>query len=84
MKESRFPWIAANVIDKKTGKPFGGAESFVIREFGGVKIGILGLVCPRRGLHRGLVRMLTSSTSAKQQRKSFPIFTHVAPKLCWL
>ncbi|MBA3356499.1 MAG: hypothetical protein H0U18_11325 [Pyrinomonadaceae bacterium] len=46
MKESRFPWIAANVIDKKTGKPFGGAESFVIREFGGVKIGILGLVLP--------------------------------------
>ncbi len=44
MKESRFPWIAANVIDKKTGKPFGGAESFVIREFDGVKIGIFGLV----------------------------------------
>lgn len=46
MKESRFPWIAANVIDKKTGKPFGGAESFVIREFDGVKIGIFGLVLP--------------------------------------
>ncbi|MGH9426452.1 MAG: metallophosphoesterase, partial [Terriglobia bacterium] len=46
MKESRFHWIAANVIDKKTGKPFGGAESFVIREFGGVKIGIFGLVLP--------------------------------------
>ena len=46
MKESRFPWIAANVIDIKTGKPFGGAESFVIREIGGVKIGIFGLVLP--------------------------------------
>lgn len=46
MKESRFPWIAANVIDKKTGKPFGGAEPFVIREIGGVKIGIIGLVLP--------------------------------------
>ncbi|MBA2524396.1 MAG: 5'-nucleotidase C-terminal domain-containing protein [Pyrinomonadaceae bacterium] len=46
MKESRFPWLAANVIDKKTGKLFGGAESFVIREFGGVKIGIFGLVLP--------------------------------------
>src|SRR6185312_13555118 len=42
MKESRFPWIAANVIDKKTGKPFGAAESFVIREIDGVKIGIFG------------------------------------------
>ncbi|CAN5733528.1 5'-nucleotidase C-terminal domain-containing protein [soil metagenome] len=49
MKESRFPWIAANVIDKKTGKPFGGAESFVIREFDGVKIGIFGVVLPETG-----------------------------------
>jgi 5'-nucleotidase len=46
MKESRFSWIAANVIDKKTAKPFGGAESFIIREIDGVKIGIFGLVLP--------------------------------------
>jgi 5'-nucleotidase len=46
MKESKFGWIAANVIDKKTGKPFGGAQPFVVREFGGVKIGIFGLVLP--------------------------------------
>lgn len=46
MKESKFGWIAANVIEKSTGKPFGGAEPFVIREFGGVKIGIFGLVLP--------------------------------------
>lgn len=44
MQESKFGWLAANVIDKKTGKPFGGADAFVIREFGGIKIGILGLV----------------------------------------
>jgi 5'-nucleotidase len=46
MKESRFPWLAANVIDKKTGQPFGGAKQFVIREFSGIKIGIFGLVLP--------------------------------------
>lgn len=46
MKESRFGWIAANVIEKTTGKVFGNAEPFVIREFGGVKIGIFGLVLP--------------------------------------
>lgn len=46
MQESKFGWIAANVIDTTTGKPFGGAEPFVIREFGGVKIGIFGLVLP--------------------------------------
>jgi 5'-nucleotidase len=46
MKESRFGWIAANVIDRKTGVPFGGAQPYVIREFDGVKIGIFGLVLP--------------------------------------
>ena len=46
MKESRFGWLAANVIDRKTGKPFGGTEEFTIREFDGVKIGIFGLVLP--------------------------------------
>jgi 5'-nucleotidase len=46
MKESKFGWVAANVIEKATGKPFGSAEPFVIREFGGVKVGIFGLVLP--------------------------------------
>lgn len=43
MKESKFKWIAANVIDKKTGKPFGDAPAFVVREFDGVKVAIFGL-----------------------------------------
>ena len=46
IKESRFKWIAANVIDTSTNKPFGGVDPYVIREFGGVKIGIFGLVLP--------------------------------------
>ncbi len=46
MKESRFKWIAANVVDKKTGKPFGDAAPYIIREFDGVKVGIFGLVLP--------------------------------------
>ena len=43
MKESKFKWIVANVIDKKTGQPFGDAPAYVIREFDGVKVGIFGL-----------------------------------------
>lgn len=46
MKESKFKWIAANVVDRNTGMPFGDAESYVIREFNGVKVGIFGLVLP--------------------------------------
>jgi 5'-nucleotidase len=46
IKESKFGWIAANVIDLKTGKPFADVPPYVIREFGGVKVGLFGLVLP--------------------------------------
>jgi len=44
MRESRFGWLAANVIDTKARKPFANSRAFVIREFDGVKVGIFGLV----------------------------------------
>ena len=46
MSESKFKWLAANVVDKKTGKTFAGTPEFLIREFEGVKVGIFGLVLP--------------------------------------
>jgi 5'-nucleotidase len=46
MKESRFVWLGANVVDKRTGKIFADTPPFVIREFEGVKIGLIGLVLP--------------------------------------
>jgi len=44
MSESHFKWLAANVIDKKTGKTFADTQEFVVREFEGVKIGIFGIL----------------------------------------
>jgi 5'-nucleotidase len=46
IKESKFGWVAANVIDTTTNKTFADVPPFVVREFGGVKIGIFGLVLP--------------------------------------
>ena len=46
MKESKFTWLGANVVDTKTGKLFGDTPPYVIREIGGVKIGIIGLLLP--------------------------------------
>jgi 5'-nucleotidase len=43
MQESKFQWLAANVIDKKTGRPFGDSQAYVVREFEGVKVAIFGL-----------------------------------------
>jgi 5'-nucleotidase len=44
ISESHFKWLAANVIDKKTGKTFAGMPEFIVREFNGVKIGIFGIL----------------------------------------
>jgi 5'-nucleotidase len=46
MRESHFKWLAANVIDKKTGKTFADTPEFIVREFEGVKIGIFGILLP--------------------------------------
>ena len=44
MSESHFKWLAANVINKKTGRTFGNTPEFVVREFDGVKVGLFGIV----------------------------------------
>lgn len=46
IKESNFTWLGSNVIDTKTGKIFADLPPFVIREFGGVKVGLFGLLLP--------------------------------------
>ncbi len=46
--EARFPILAANVRDRKTGELF--TKPYLIREIGGVKVGILGLAYPNTPL----------------------------------
>jgi 5'-nucleotidase len=53
--ESKFQWVCANVIDKTTGKQFDNLAPYVIREVGGIKLGIIGLLTPdtMRSSHAG-------------------------------
>jgi len=46
MRESKFAWVSSNVVDRRTGKPFGGAHRDVLRTFGPIKVGIFGLTMP--------------------------------------
>jgi 5'-nucleotidase len=50
MRESRFTWLATNVIDRQTGQLFGGMSAYAMREVGGVKVGLLGLLTPDTAL----------------------------------
>ena len=46
MGESAFTWTSANVLDRRSGRPFGGAQSDVFLTLGGVRIGVYGLTTP--------------------------------------
>src|SRR5205085_8987179 len=43
MAESKFQWVISNVVDERTGKPVGGVEPYVVRTFGTLKVGFIGL-----------------------------------------
>lgn len=43
MREAKWQWVVSNVIDTKTNKPIGGASPYVVKTFGGLKVGFLGL-----------------------------------------
>lgn len=50
--ESQFPWVSANVLDRRTGEVFAaeaGARPYVLREAGGVTVGFTGLAPAETG-----------------------------------
>ena len=43
MRESKFVWVSANVLDRSDGRPFGGAQREVMLTLAGVRVGVFGL-----------------------------------------
>jgi len=43
---ARFPLLSANVLDEKTGLPWGGLKPYIIKEVQGFRIAIFGLTTP--------------------------------------
>jgi 5'-nucleotidase len=70
MKESKFTWLGANVIDSKTNKIFADMPPYVIREFSDVKIGIIGFLLPE-----------TKETSSMEASLTVTDFCTTAKKL---
>ncbi len=70
MKESKFAWLGANIIDTKTGKIFGDTPPFVVKEIGGIKIGIVGFLLPE-----------TKQTSSMEDSLAVTDYCSLAKKL---
>ena len=47
IRESRFPWLGANVVEPATRRRWGGAQAGLVREWSGVRVGVIGVTLPR-------------------------------------
>ncbi len=70
MKESKFIWLGANVIETKTGKVFADTPKYVVKNIGGVRIGFIGLLLPE-----------TKQTSSMDESLTVTDFCSTAKKL---
>jgi 5'-nucleotidase len=43
MRESKFRWLSANVLDRRSGRPFGTAAPDTVLTLGGLRVGFFGL-----------------------------------------
>ncbi|MQA31842.1 MAG: bifunctional metallophosphatase/5'-nucleotidase, partial [Luteitalea sp.] len=66
MAEAKFQWVVSNVVDLRTNRPIGGAEPFVVRTFGHLKVGFIGLCLTEEGPAERLkqVRILDPAEAA--------------------
>lgn len=69
IKESKFQWIGTNVFDKKNNKIFADLPPYIIREIGGVKIGIIGFLLPE-----------TKQTSSMEENLEVQSYCELAKK----
>jgi 5'-nucleotidase / UDP-sugar diphosphatase len=56
MREAKFQWVIANVLDEATGKPLEGAAPYLIRQYGSMKVGYLGLCLTGEEISREKLR----------------------------
>jgi 2',3'-cyclic-nucleotide 2'-phosphodiesterase (5'-nucleotidase family) len=43
MAEAKWQWVVSNVVDTNTGKPIGNAAPYVVKTYGSLKVGFIGL-----------------------------------------
>lgn len=70
--ESKFQWLGANVVYADSGKPFDDLPEYVIRDFDGVKIGIVGLLLPE-----------TKETSSMDDSLAISDYCLTANRIVW-
>lgn len=58
MSEARWQWVVSNVLDAGTGRPVGNASPYVVRRFGTLRVGFIGLCVIDEGVRRDRLQRL--------------------------
>jgi 5'-nucleotidase len=67
MREARFEWVVSNVSDTNTGQPIGGAAPYLVKTFGALKVGFIGLclkteeITPDKLKHTRIIDPITAA-----------------------
>src|SRR4051812_18490802 len=56
MRQGKWDWVIANIVDRRTNAIVGGAHPYVIRRVGGLRVGILGLCLVEESMRSPTVR----------------------------
>jgi 5'-nucleotidase len=73
MSEAKFQWVVSNVIDTQTGRPVGNAVPYVVRSFGTIRVGVLGLCLSVEELMRDKLERLRVIDPATAAATYLPI-----------
>jgi 2',3'-cyclic-nucleotide 2'-phosphodiesterase (5'-nucleotidase family) len=72
MAEARWQWVIANAIDRTTGRPVGGASPYIVRTFGSLRVGIIGL-CSTEGVIRDRLARIDVSDPMQAAARFIPM-----------
>lgn len=73
MAEARWQWVVSNVLDRRTGKPIGGADPYAIRMFGSLKVGVIGLCLTDDPITRDTLERIQLIEPAEAAARYLPV-----------
>jgi 5'-nucleotidase len=73
MRESRWQWVVSNIVDEDSGQPIGGAAPYLVRQYGSLKVGYLGLCIIGDEISRDKRRGVTLTDPFEAARKYIPL-----------
>lgn len=81
MKEAQWQWINANVLDAQTGRPLADTPPYLLRKYGSLTVGYLGLCLASEEISRDKLRGLTITDPFAAAAQYLPLIRREGAKV---